>query len=422
MVKSLDEVTNDFLETNTGFSILDDGFDRNELYIRWLQDVTDLDSRNLTYLQNALFYPQEQFYDWLSSLGFTGSVDDMKRSFFGGTLALFVKLETSLDAVIPSTEAVDFSRSTTGTYVDSNGDIQTAAIDEARFQYEDGEAKGLLVEEERENLFLNSQTPATQTITVSNATEYTLSVIGDGKITVSGGATAEAVEGSDATFTTSSTSITCTVEGTLTHAQVEEGSFETSPIYTEALAVTRTGDIPSKDVSSIITQGKGSIYAEFEMLGIDTDDFPKIISLNDGTGDNRITIEGRHTTEVIRSRIYNATVEQSDIFDNTKKITFNTLNKVVLTYEDNSVKLYFNGQLIGEDTSATIPTSLTTLNIGCSYSSTSQANATLKNVRYYNYVLDSSVALTISDVNFNFLTDNIGNFLTDDEGKLLLLN
>ena len=48
---------------------------------------------------------------------------------------------------------ITFSRSTTGTYVDSNGIIQTAAIDAPRFDHDPttGESLGLLIEESRTN-------------------------------------------------------------------------------------------------------------------------------------------------------------------------------------------------------------------------------------------------------------------------------
>jgi hypothetical protein len=54
---------------------------------------------------------------------------------------------------------ITFSRSTTGTYVDSNGIIQTAAIDAPRFDHDPttNASLGLLVEESRENLVTNSE-------------------------------------------------------------------------------------------------------------------------------------------------------------------------------------------------------------------------------------------------------------------------
>lgn len=49
------------------------------------------------------------------------------------------------------------TRSTTGTYVDPTGIIRTAAINVPRYTFENGVPKGLLIEEARTNLRLNSQ-------------------------------------------------------------------------------------------------------------------------------------------------------------------------------------------------------------------------------------------------------------------------
>lgn len=55
-----------------------------------------------------------------------------------------------------------FTRASTGTFVGSNGFIQSAAINAPRFDYDPVtlECKGLLIEESRTNLTINSQTPS----------------------------------------------------------------------------------------------------------------------------------------------------------------------------------------------------------------------------------------------------------------------
>jgi hypothetical protein len=69
---------------------------------------------------------------------------------------------------------VEFTRTTTATYVGSDGLIKTAAVDEARFDHDPvtGESLGLLIEEERTNLFTQSQTFSTWTHI--NGVEFTL--------------------------------------------------------------------------------------------------------------------------------------------------------------------------------------------------------------------------------------------------------
>ena len=65
----------------------------------------------------------------------------------------------TLDDRVSGQNLITFSRSTTGTYVDSNGIIQTAAIDAPRFDHDPttNASLGLLVEESRENLVTNSE-------------------------------------------------------------------------------------------------------------------------------------------------------------------------------------------------------------------------------------------------------------------------
>lgn len=60
---------------------------------------------------------------------------------------------------VPKTfsEVHTFTRSTTGTYEDVNGIIQTAAIDAPRFEYRGGVAKGVLIEDSATNEFVGSE-------------------------------------------------------------------------------------------------------------------------------------------------------------------------------------------------------------------------------------------------------------------------
>jgi hypothetical protein len=110
--------------------------------------------------------------------------------------------------------------------------------------------KGLLDEEQRANLYLQSGSPANQTITVANGTAYTVSFYGTGTLTLSGAAT-QTMNGTGAnvrtsyTFTASTTSLVIAVSGTVTYPNVEAGSFPTSYIPTTSAAVTRSADIPS---------------------------------------------------------------------------------------------------------------------------------------------------------------------------------
>jgi len=310
---------------------------------------------------------------------------------------------TALDTpfVIPLTNSLTpakgtstptFTRSTVGTYVDINGVVQEAAINTPRFEYENGQPKGILIEETRTNLFLNSDAPATQTITVVNATVYTLSVKGSGSIVLSGGGSGTATEGSDVTFTSSSTSVTCTVSGDLDYAQLEAGSFATSFIVTAGSSVTRTADVCSYDVSSVITQGQGSLYCEFNTLGLDLNSFPGICTISDGSSNNYISLLGRESDVSIFSEIRNSGVKVAEIKADPSSFTFNTTHKAVITYIDNNIIFFLDGVKIGIDTSAVVPINLSSLYVGANSTGGSQANSNIKNFKYYSRVLSESEA------------------------------
>lgn len=86
--------------------------------------------------------------------------------------------------------AVTFTRSTTATFTGSNGLIQTAAINGPRFDYDPVTlaAKGLLIEEQRTNLFLQSETFESGTWGKVNAT-----VTANASISPTGTLTADAL-------------------------------------------------------------------------------------------------------------------------------------------------------------------------------------------------------------------------------------
>lgn len=152
------------------------------------------------------------------------------------------------------------SRASVGNYWNSSKVLTSAAINEARFNYnpETGLFDGILVEPSSTNLVLNNSTLSTQSITVSNATEYTFSFYGTGTVVLSGAHT-ETLVGSGVyvrkvvTFSTTTTSLAITVTGSCTHGQLELGNRATSVITTTGSSATRSADV--------IT-GSGLIYTD----------------------------------------------------------------------------------------------------------------------------------------------------------------
>jgi hypothetical protein len=148
------------------------------------------------------------------------------------------------------------------------------------------------------------------------------------------------------------------------------------------------------DVTDILTQGQGSLYCEFDCLGVDSGVSARIFELGDGTSANRI-LAHHYDTGTIRliignnsSTVVNATTPSS--YD------FNTPHKILITYEDDNVNMYVDGAKTNTDTSATIPTVLKYLNIGKDEGSSNQLNGHIKNIKYYREVLSESRAKSLT--------------------------
>ena len=147
---------------------------------------------------------------------------------------------------------VTFTRAgNTATVTNSSGAIVGINANLPRFDYNPTTlvCKGLLIEESRTNLLLNSLidgTSLTTQIVVTTAVSTTLSFYGTGQIVLSGTSSATVV-GTGAypsrktqTFTPSAGALTLTVTGTVQYAQLEVGGFATSFIPTAASQVTRS--------------------------------------------------------------------------------------------------------------------------------------------------------------------------------------
>ena len=182
----------------------------------------------------------------------------------GATLDLSFMTPGTLDP------RITFTRASTATYTDFFGVIQTAAVNAPRWDYTGGALRGLLIEEARTNVLLNSAALSTQGVAVT-AQAYTLSFYGTGTITTSGAATG-ALVGTGAgqrvsqMFTPTAGTLTCTVTGSVLNAQLEAGSFVTSWIPTGGAAATRAQDqcgISPANMAPWFASPGGSWFAEF---------------------------------------------------------------------------------------------------------------------------------------------------------------
>ena len=142
-----------------------------------------------------------------------------------------------------------FARSTTATYFDIDGAMQTAAINVPRIGYDPvtHAHTGLILEAAATNLMLNSATVTNQDITVT-AVPHTLTFYGTGTVTLTNAHSGSLVGSgafpvrSSLTFTPSAGTLSIAVSGSCTLGQLEVGSVATSYIPTAGATVTRGAD------------------------------------------------------------------------------------------------------------------------------------------------------------------------------------
>lgn len=258
----------------------------------------------------------------------------------------------SLDLNLTALPAeVTFTRSTAAWIYD--GTTLTAyAINAAR-----ATASGLLIEEARTNLFLNSAVGVTQACTVA-ASAYTLSFWGTGTITLTGVSTAGPLVGTGATnrvsltFTPTAGSLTLTVSGSVQYVNLELGSFATSAIVTVGTTVSRQLDVATvSTLTPWFSATAGTIVAEYSPLAPATGT-QAALSVDDTTSNERFTI--RSATGALSALAVDGGVVQASLALGT--LSAGTSYKVAFAYALNDFAASLNGGAVGTDVAGTLPT------------------------------------------------------------------
>jgi hypothetical protein len=138
-------------------------------------------------------------------------------------------------------------------------------------------------------------------------------------------------------------------------AQLETGAIPTSYIPTTAASATRAADVCSvSGVSGYIGQTEGTLYAEF--LDVDILDNP-ILSIDDGTNNNRIVIYRTPTTGLWN--IFSASNSVNTLGSGT--VSSNN-GKLALAYSSSGMVLYRNGVQVATSSGA-LPLSLSAIRL-----------------------------------------------------------
>lgn len=250
----------------------------------------------------------------------------------------------------------DVVRATQKWRINEAGVWEALAANVIARDFTNGGCGDYLIEPARKNLFLNSTTGATQTITVVSGRNYAVSFSGTGSITFSGGATGT-LNGTGATAldrvseikTTTSTSVTCTISGTVEYVNFEINTndssvaYATSWIETAGSIVTRNADVVSLSAASaLLGDSAGGLFLEASFFQ------EGLIGVSDGTISNRYVI-GRAGAG--RFLVFQGGVSQSDINGGAVNLD-GTFYKLAGRMSLNDVAFYFEGSVIGTDVSS----------------------------------------------------------------------
>jgi len=261
---------------------------------------------------------------------------------------------------------------------------------------------GLLIEEARTNLLLNSQTLSTQNVTTT-AQAYTLSFYGTGTVTLSGTSTAGPLVGTGAfpnrvslTFTPTAGALTLTVTGTVSNAQLEAGGFATSYIFTGGASVTRSADVATmvgNNFSNWYNQTTGTLAVSFDASANANATY--VSASNGSIVQNSIHID--NDSGNMRAVYYSGSAEVAALVLGAIG-TAGTANKIATAYAVNDFAASRNGGTVATDTSGALPVSLTQLNIGVDdrLSAIYYTSNHIKAITYYNTRLSDAQLQAIS--------------------------
>ncbi|CAB4151334.1 hypothetical protein UFOVP586_14 [uncultured Caudovirales phage] len=272
---------------------------------------------------------------------------------------------------------VTFTRSgNTATVTNSSGVIAAINANLPRFDFDPITlaCKGLLIEEAKTNLLLNSLIDGTSLSTqlvTTTAVAHTLSFYGTGQIVLTGTSSATVV-GTGAypsrqtlTFTPTVGVLTLTVTGTVQYAQLEIGAFATSFIPTDATTKTRNNDVATMtgtNFSSWFNASEGSfaywtnVFADNSAVLLQCSKagsgYAELLSIQRDLSLDRWQLLG-----------YEGGVLRSNMNTVTNTFVINSNNKCVYSYKSASYAASANASTLRTST-GNIPSGLDRLAIG----------------------------------------------------------
>lgn len=283
-----------------------------------------------------------------------------------------------------------FTRASGGGRFNAQGLYKWLGADVPRIDYDPvtGECLGILIEEQRTNLLLNSATLATQSLNLTAGT-YTLSFYGSGTVSLSGAYSGTVVGSGVSTrkafsFTATAGTLTLTVSGSCTSGQLEAGAFPTSYIPTISAQVTRAADVASVNtLSPWFNTAEGAVIVEAsEGYGTLSTSLASMVSFDDGTTNNRIQLRRNiSTTNASVAIVDSGSVSASQTTSAGSWPVDHVSRKVGFAFGSGSASLSLSGTIAAAGSPAKLP-SITQLKIGGG-PALNPWNGHIKSIRYY---------------------------------------
>lgn len=302
-------------------------------------------------------------------------------------------------ATLPNT--MTFTRASSATRFTPAGAIETVASDVPRFDYHPttGAPRGLLIEEARTNLFLNSATLATQDVTVT-AAAHTISFYGAGTVTLSGAHSATVV-GTGAfptrttlTFTPSAGTLTCTVSGTVQYAQIELGGFVTSWIPTAGATATRQLDLCTFTLPSTYDAATGTWVVRGAFGSPTASPAPRMLSIDEGVGADQFRFRAAAGTGSYGVQVIDNSATQATVGATTASAGVPIT--IAFAFAVNDFAASVAGTAVSTDTTGTVP-SATTVTLGQGvFSVGGSVNGYIERLAYWPVRLPNATLVELS--------------------------
>jgi hypothetical protein len=140
-------------------------------------------------------------------------------------------------------------------------------------------------------------------------------------------------------------------------ADLQAGSFTTSPIPTTSAQVTRAADVAvmtGTNFSDWYRQDEGTFFVTYDVASPGSAGFDRVFDANDGTANNAIGLVKQNGSGAYYGAVTTAGASQAT--PATPALTKNTFYSTALAYKVNDFALTTSGGTVVTDTSGTVPT------------------------------------------------------------------